>query len=176
MKKFALTLNLLALTAVAASTAHATVLNLDASGQSVMANSRTRNNGFTSVENQKSGSGVSLAYRVEGTPSVGSPITIVIQMSSSSDAMVFLRAGEGLTLANPGQQLQSLAGAVAEHSITVVPNAQGRYYLSVFSVANGRPSAASIPVSVGHGLAQLKPSGTVQVTPSGERIISVPIQ
>lgn len=176
MNKSTSTLALLALSICAASQVDATVLSLDATGNAVLANMKARKNGFTPMDTQKSGSGVRLAYRIVGTPMLGSPLTILIQVSSATEAQLFLRAPAGLTLLAPNQALQSPAGLEVEHSVTVLPDAQGRHYLSVFSVANGRPSAAAIPVQVGRGPVQLKPGGNVKHTPSGERIIIVPIQ
>lgn len=137
---------------------------------------KARKNGFTPLPNKKSGSGVAMAYRIEGTPAVGSPLTIRITMASNADSQVTLRAEEGLALSNPSQVLTALAGVPAEYTVTVVPLAEGRFYLNLFSLAAGRGSASSVAVQVGKGVAQLKPSGTVQVLPSGERVISVPAQ
>ena len=176
MKKSTCVLVLLTLSALATTPALATEKQMDASGRAVKGAGKAAKGGFIPMDTQKSGSGVSLAYRIEGSPSVGSPLTILIQMSSTSDAQVVLRAPPGLTLMAPGQVLQSYAGQVAEHRVTVVPDVQGRHYISLFSIANGRPSATSIPIQIGRGSVELKSGGTVQVTPSGERIISVPLK
>ncbi len=175
MKKLTCVIGLLAASALVATPALATVLQLDASGRTVKGAGKAGKNGFITMNTQKSGSGVSLAYRIDGTPSLGSPLTILIQMSSTADAQLVLRAPQGLRLLQADQLLQSYAGQVAEHSVTVVPDVQGRHYISVFSFAHGRPSATSIPVQVGRGTVELKSGGTVKVTPSGERIISVPL-
>jgi hypothetical protein len=103
-------------------------------------------------------------------------LTIRVSMASSADAQVTMRAGDGLILNNPDQVLSVQAGQSAEYTITVVPQTEGRFYLNLFSVAAGRGSANAIAVQVGKGVVQLKPTGKVQVTPSGERIISVPAQ
>ncbi len=128
------------------------------------------------MASKKGGAGVDIAYRLEGTPAVGKPLTVHIQMFSRMDAHATLQAGEGLQLAAPAQVMHSLAGVRSEHIATVVPQAEGRFYLSVFSNARGRSSVSAIAVQVGKGTVQLKPSGKVQVMPSGERIISVPAQ
>jgi hypothetical protein len=134
-------------------------------------------NGFTPLPARKSGNGVALSYRIEGVAKVGSPLTIVIEMSGPHAAQVTLRAPEELKLSAPGQVLQSQAGQRVQHTVTVVPQAEGRFYLNLFSVANNRAGASAIAVQVGSAKAmQPAPSGKVQVTPSGERIISVPAQ
>jgi hypothetical protein len=132
--------------------------------------------GFVPMASKKGGAGVDLAYRLEGTPEVGKPLTVHIHMFSRIDAQATLQAGDGLQLVAPAQVMHALAGVRSEHTVTVVPQAEGRFYISVFSNAQGRSSASAIAVQVGKGVVQLKPSGKVQVMPSGERIISVPAQ
>lgn len=132
--------------------------------------------GFVPMASKKGGAGVDLAYRLDGTPAVGKPLTLHIQMFSPSDAQATLQAGEGLQLLAPEQVMHTLAGVRSEHTVTVVPQAEGRFYISVFSSARGRSSASAIAVQVGKGAVQLKPTGKVQVMPGGERIISVPAQ
>jgi hypothetical protein len=176
MSKFTFVLRLLALVAATAAPTVFAASSHDAAGHSVPKASKAQKNGFTSIPSKKGGSGVDIAYRIEGTPTVGSPLTIRIQTASPFNAQTTLRAGEGLLLNDPDQVLQAQAGQRAEHTVTVVPQAEGRFYLNVFSVANNRGGAAAIAVQVGKGSVQLKSSGKVQVLPTGERIISVPAQ
>jgi hypothetical protein len=159
MKLLTSALTLLALSLAALAHASAETTPDTSAGKVALAAAKARKNGFTPLAAKKGGSGVAMAYRIEGTPSVGSPLTIRVTMGSSADAQVTLRAGQS-----------------AEYTITVVPQSEGRFYLNMFSVAAGRGSATSIPVQVGKGAVQLKPSGNVQVMPSGERVISVPAQ
>lgn len=176
MSKFSLAFRLLALAATAAVPLAFAATSHEASGQQVLKAMKAQKNGFTSLPSKKGGSGVDIAYRIEGTPTVGSPLTIRIQTASPFSVQTTLRAGEGLLLNEPDQVLQSQAGQRAEHSVTVVPQTEGRFYLNVFSVANNRGGASAIAVQVGKGAVQLKSAGKVQVMPSGERIISVPAQ
>jgi hypothetical protein len=176
MSKFTFVLRLLALTVATAVPTVFAAASHDAAGHSVAKATKAQKTGFTSLPSKKGGSGVDMAYRMEGTPTVGVPLTIRIQMTSRVAAQTTLRAGEGLLLSNPDQVLQSQAGQRSEHAVTVVPQAEGRFYLNVFSVANNRGGASAIAVQVGKGTVQLKQSGKVQVMPSGERIISVPAQ
>jgi hypothetical protein len=179
MPKSIFVLRLLTLTAAVVGSAVFAASSHDGSGQSVVKAikaGKAQKNGFTSIPSKKGGSGVDIAYRIEGTPAVGSPLTIRIQMTSPFSAQTTLRAGEGLLLSQPDQVLQSQAGQRTEHTVTVTPQTEGRFYLNVFSVANGRGGASAIAVQVGKGEVQLKQSGNVQVLPSGERIISVPAQ
>ncbi len=137
---------------------------------------KARTDGFTAMPHKKGGSGVDMVYRIEGTPSVGNPLDIRIRISSRVAATTTLRAGAGLLLSDPAQVLRSHAGQPTEHTVSVVPQSEGRFYLNLFSVANGRGGASAIAVQVGKGSVQLKPAGKVQVMPDGERVISVPAQ
>ena len=132
--------------------------------------------GFTRIPMKKSGSGVDLAYQLGGTPEVGKPLLVKIQMASPADAQVTVRAGEGLQLQSQELVMQSAAGASAEHEMSVTPLAEGRYYIHVLSTARGRTTASAIAVQVGKGMPMAKPAGDVKTMPNGERVISVPAQ
>jgi hypothetical protein len=177
MYKLIVTLSLLALSAAATASAATNVSAAPQVGHSAHAAvAKAAPGGFTPLVSKKGGSGVDMAYRIEGTPAVGSPLTVRIQMFSPLDAQASVRAAEGLQLNAPELVMQATPGVRSEHVITVVPQAEGRFYLNVLSTANGRSSATAIAVQVGKAQAQLKPSGKVQVMPSGERVISVPAQ
>jgi hypothetical protein len=130
--------------------------------------------GYTTLPSKKSGAGVDISYRIEGTPAPGSPVIIHLTTSSQTDAQITLRGGEGLVVSSANGVLTSLAGQVTQHRIEVTPQAQGRLYLYVESSANGRGSSNAIAVQVGKTEVQRKPSGNVQSMPDGERVISVP--
>jgi hypothetical protein len=130
--------------------------------------------GYTALPLKKSGSGVEMSYRIEGTPAPGSPVIVHLTISSQTDAQITLRGGEGLVVSSANGVLTSLAGQVTQHRIEVTPQAQGRLYLYVESSANGRGSSNAIAVQVGKSEVQRKPSGIVQSMPGGERVISVP--
>jgi hypothetical protein len=179
MNKFIFSSGFLALSIAATSFASSPEERMNVDGNSVRSTnnkstSKARKNGFIPIAAKKGGSGVALAYRIDGTPVVGSPLTIRIEIKSSADAQVTLKAEDGLLLSAPDHALGSQAGLRTEHAVTVVPQAEGRFYLNVFSSANGRSSASAIAVQVGKNVPQLKPAGQVQVTSTGERIISVP--
>jgi hypothetical protein len=130
--------------------------------------------GYTALPLKKSGSGVEMSYRIEGTPVPGSPLIVRLTTSSRTDAQITLRGGEGLVVTNAGSVLVSAAGQVMQHLVQVTPQTQGRFYLYVESSANGRGSSNAIAVQVGKSDVQRKPSGNVQSMPNGERVISVP--
>jgi hypothetical protein len=179
MNKLTLATCLLAMTVVASSQANTSVVITDANGVPMVkqraAVPTLPVNSFTKLEAKTNGSGVSVAYRIEGTPVVGNPVTIRLQVSSSADAQLAFRSNEGLSLITP-DLIEAPAGANSEYTVTVVPAAEGRFYLNVFSIANGRPSASAIAVQVGNKAVQFKPAGKVMESSSGERVISVPVK
>jgi predicted small lipoprotein YifL len=134
--------------------------------------------GYKRLPIKKGGSGVALTYQLEGTPEVGKPLLVKMLMVSPADAQVVVRAGEGLQLPTAEVVMQSTAGVPAEHQMSVVPKALGRFYLHVMSTANGRTSASAIAVQVGtdKDMPQAKPSGDIKTMPNGERVISLPAQ
>jgi hypothetical protein len=176
MKKLTIATCMLAVSVVAASQANPSAVKADAHGKPMVRQRLTAaEHSFTKLEAKANGSGVSVAYRIEGTPLVGSPVVIRLQVSSRADANLVFRSNEGLSLITP-EVIDAPAGANAEYTVTVVPEAEGRFYLNVFSIANGRPSASAIAVQVGNKAVQFKPSGRVMESPSGERVISVPVK
>lgn len=132
--------------------------------------------GLTSLVIGKMGSGVQLAYRIDGTPAVGAPLNIVVQLSSRADAQVTLAADAGLGLQAPQQVLSVSAGGSVEQVLTVVPQAEGRFYLNLLTSSEGRGGATGFAVQVGKGTPVLKPAGKLTVTPGGERIVSIPVK
>jgi hypothetical protein len=172
MYKLTSTLSLLVLALIAC--AQATSADTDPHSAPSARNSPTT--GFVPMASKKGSAGVDLAYRLDSTPEVGKPLTVHIQMFSRIDAQATVQAGEGLQLVAPEQVMHALADVRTDHTVAVVPQAEGRFYISVFSNARGRSSASAIAVQVGKGAVQLKSAGKVQVMPSGERIISVPAQ
>jgi hypothetical protein len=176
MNKLTIATGLLAMTMVASAQANTSVVITDANGVPMVKERPAMPvNSFTKLESKANGSGVGLAYRIEGTPAVGSPVTIRLQVTNSADANLVFRSNEGLTLITP-EVIDAPAGTNVEYTVTVVPEVEGRFYLNVFSIVNGRPSATAIAVQVGNKSVQLKPAGKLQETPTGERVISVPVK
>lgn len=176
MKPFAITISLLTLSVAASAVADSSVAKEASPAiRAVQNKTAPRADGFTPMAAKSNHSGVSLAYQIEGTPEVGKPLTIRLQVASKAPALVTLRSSEGLASITP-DAIDVPAGASAEHTVTVVPQAQGRFYLNVFSAANGRSSASAIAVQVGNQTAQFKPTGKLQVAPSGERVMAVPVK
>lgn len=145
--------------------------------------------GFTRMASKKAGSDVAMGYQIEGTPAVGQPLTIRLSMSSAQGADISFSADSALALQNPSQVLKAAAGQPSQHSVTVVPQALGRYYVNVFSNGPASSSATSIAIQVGEP-AQAKPksadnssagasnagssnAGSAQQSATGERIKTI---
>jgi hypothetical protein len=131
--------------------------------------------GYTTLAAKDGGAGVVMSYKIEGTPAVGKPLTVYVDMSSSANAETTLTADNGLVLQDPAQVLRSVAGQKSQHVITVTPQAEGRFYVNLFSTAEGRTSASSFAVQVGNSQTSLKSSVPVQVGPNGERVKVMPV-
>jgi hypothetical protein len=129
---------------------------------------------FTVLPSKKIGNGVVLGYRLDDTPQVGKPLIVYISINSPADAQVTPTVREGLLLSNPNQVMLSKAGLSTEHSVTLVPQSEGRFYLNLLSVANGHGAASGIVIQVGNKTTQMKAAGKVQTNSAGERIVVMP--
>jgi post-segregation antitoxin (ccd killing protein) len=121
-------------------------------------------------------SGVTLQYRVDGTPQVGRGVPVVLQFDGVSDAdgaTVRLRADAGLNISG-SDTLALPAGKRTSTTVTVVSDREGLAYLNVFITQGGATSAMSIPVQTGTAAPVMKSSGELKATPEGDHIISMP--
>ena len=76
---------------------------------------------------------------------------------------------------SPGQtSIQLVPGQPNVVSLDVVAAADGMVYLDVVTSQGGRGTVQSVPLKVGSGKPLLKREGTLERTPSGEKIISLP--
>jgi hypothetical protein len=119
------------------------------------------------------GTGVTLAYKISGALKVGSPVTLNVELSSTTDAEVKMTADRGLSMNPATPVLRVQAGQTLVQTLSVTPQADGLLYVNVFSTANGRFATKSIPINVGSIVKQQKSSDTTQTTPSGERIKAI---
>ncbi|MFM2398240.1 MAG: hypothetical protein RL341_397 [Pseudomonadota bacterium] len=143
------------------------------------ANKAKPTKGWITAPSKKGGSGVVVRYRIDGTPAVGKPLPITLSLSgvnSEEGAQVSLGTeGTGLAMDKQRATSQKLASYQATTMpMSVTPQAEGTFYLTVVTEQNGRSSVTMIPVRVGHGKVALKPMGEVVTTPEGEKIISMP--
>ena len=124
------------------------------------------------------GAGVKLEYRLDATPQLGQATPVVLQFDGVTDAdgaTVRLSADKGLTL--QGSNAIALpAGKRTTATVVVVSEAEGLAYLNVFINQGGGSSAVSVPIQTGAATPNLKSSGEMKSTPSGDSIITMPVK
>jgi hypothetical protein len=135
--------------------------------------------GWMTAPSKKGGSGVVVRYRMDSKAVVGQPLPITLSFSginSEGGAQVsFGTEGNGLLMDKQRPVTQKLASFQATTvPMSVTPQAEGTFYITVTTEQNGRGSVTMIPVRVGHGKVALKPMGELVTTPEGEKIISMP--
>jgi hypothetical protein len=128
------------------------------------------------------GSGVVLKYSAPEALKLGEVGTVRLQFSNvvaASGARLEVRASdpavkvvvEDGTVTGP---ITMARGDFRELEVKVSASVNGLYYLSVFTTQDGRFTASSIPLKIGTGESRQKPQGSVQTTPSGEKVMSLP--
>jgi hypothetical protein len=149
-------------------------LSACAAGNSKQGNVDQR--GFVQTSAKKGGSGVDVAYRIDGRPQPNTPVRITVEfknVNAPDGASATFAAEAPLVLAGPST-LTLASGQTASTTLTVTAPADGTYFVNVTTRQAGRPTTVSIPVTVGAGGVRLQKQGTVQTTPSGEKVISLP--
>jgi hypothetical protein len=134
---------------------------------------------MTAAPAKTNGSGVSVQYRVDGTPQAGSAVSVVLSfdgITDSAGASVRLTAEGGLSLSGAGGTQPLPAGQTTTLTVQVVPSAEGIGYLHVFTTQRGATSATSVPVQVGKTPSALPASGTLKQTPDGDKIRPMPVK
>jgi hypothetical protein len=126
-----------------------------------------------------SGAGVEVQYRVDGTPEVGRPVSVLLRFDGITDpagAVVRLSAQGALSLVG-GEDSRSLPPAQkTTWTVQVVPAAQGLGYLNVFTTQGGATSATSVPVPVGKQSAALPASENLKRSADGEKILPMQVK
>jgi hypothetical protein len=129
------------------------------------------------------GSPFRITYTIIGTPVVGSPVTVDLQIESVTESQPVnleyrIRDSSSLMLADsqPAQVRMEPAAneRVFKQQVTVIPQREGRFYLNVsasFETKEGtRSTVIAIPVQVGSGTRELQENGEVQVDEKGEAV------
>lgn len=130
---------------------------------------------------------INIDYRIVGVPIVGQPVTVELDVSSSLAVselrvsyQVIDQAGLFLPETQATEALLTELGAGERRSqrVTVIPQAEGRYYLGVM-VEMDTPEglmarAASIPIQVGSVRPVPQVNGELQTDEQGESVISMP--
>jgi hypothetical protein len=139
--------------------------------------------GWVQAPVKAGGSGVLLRYGMPAALNPGQAATVRLQLSrivAPAGAQVELRAADpALQFTLEGQPvngpIELSRGEVRELQLQVLAANEGLYRLSVLTRQNGRVSAVSVPIRVGNVPVQAKARGAaVQVTPTGEKVVSLP--
>jgi len=126
-------------------------------------------------------------YRIIGTPIVGQPVTIDLQVESNvGDEAITLsyQASDATAISFPESQLRSIALAfvdeerVSAQQVTVIPNREGRLFLNVTAAVqteNGSfATVTAIPIQVGSAPRDLQENGVVTTDDAGDLIREMP--
>lgn len=129
------------------------------------------------------GSPYRVDYRIIGTPVVGSPVTVDLQIESAAGSHPInldyrIRDGSSMLLAEsqPASVYMEPAAneTVFKQQVTVIPQREGRFYLNVsasFETEDGTMSTVTaIPIQVGAGTRELQDNGEVQLDENGEAV------
>lgn len=132
---------------------------------------------------------IDIRYKILGTPVVGQPVAIEIELATSLtgrplDVSYFINDSDSLMFPDAQPQRISLAVPEAEkraaRQVTVVPQREGRVYLNVTvemeSDAGMVLKSMSIPLVVGFDAAAPEMNGELVEGADGETVISMPAQ
>lgn len=131
----------------------------------------------------KPGSPYSVSYRIIGTPIVGSPVTVELQVESNQGTQPLnleYRINDATSMLLGESQPVAVRMEFADNEtsftqqVTIVPQREGRFYLNVsasFETADGTMSTVTaIPIQVGTGSRELTPHGEVQLDEDGNAV------
>jgi hypothetical protein len=129
----------------------------------------------------KPGSPYAISYRIIGTPIVGSPVAIDLQVVSAlapRPMTLDYRINDATSMVFAESQPASVRLELAdneravEQRVTVIPQREGRFYLNVsasFESDDGTVSTAmAIPIQVGAGGREMQEHGELQQDENGE--------
>jgi hypothetical protein len=129
------------------------------------------------------GSPFRVTYTIIGTPVVGSPVTVDLQIESVTQSQPVnleyrIRDASSMMLADSQPARVRMEPAANENvfkqQVTVIPQREGRFYLNVsasFETKEGtRSTVTAIPLQVGSGTRELQENGEVQVDENGEAV------
>ncbi len=126
--------------------------------------------------------GLVLRYAAPDTLKAGqaTPLRIELSGASSDGASVELRASSAdiIIVTQDGRAVQGpitlTRGATRTIDLLVTAPADGAHHLAVLMSQGGRSSVSALVFKVGTGAVLRKTEGKVEVTPNGERVISMP--
>jgi hypothetical protein len=130
----------------------------------------------TQAHATKRGSGVSVEAAAPKTLRAGETGTLTLKLGQ-----VTAQDGASVEVRNPttGKLLYSSRlnrGELRTIEVPIAAERDGVQYLDIITRQGTRASVKSVSVAVGGAAPQLKREGSLTVTPSGERVISMPAQ
>jgi hypothetical protein len=130
---------------------------------------------------------IAIDYTVVGTPIVGQPVSINLEVSSMLPGRAVTlnyRINDARNLVFPQAQAQRVALGVlgdsdrAAQQVIVVPQREGRLYLNVSAEVETEQGtllkSMAIPIQVGSAPRELQTNGEVSQDADGEAIVSMP--
>ena len=131
----------------------------------------------------KIGSPFSISYRIIGTPVVGSPVSVQLQISSAvlmPQAEISYSVPDDSSMMLHEAQPESIVTQFTDNDrrldqrVTIVPLREGRIYLNVAAsaqAADGRTmTMMAVPIQVGEGARALEEQGELATDEDGEAI------
>ena len=128
---------------------------------------------------KSNGSGIEVQFRIDGTARISEALPIALSFDGVMDAAgarVRFTADAGLTLspAYAGEFPLQAGASAPTLTVPVTPTSDGLAYLNVFTTQHGVTSVSAVPVQVGKA-GSLKLRGELKSTPSGDRILTIPV-
>jgi hypothetical protein len=128
---------------------------------------------------KSNGSGIEVQFRIDGAARLGEALPIALTFDGVTDpsgARVRFTVDAGLTLPPAYAGDFPLSGGQSAPTLTVpvIPMADGLAYLNVFTTQHGVTSVSAVAVQVGKA-ASLKLRGELKTTPSGDKILTIPV-
>ena len=135
--------------------------------------------GMTTAPMKGNGSGVTVRYRIDGTPQAGAAVPVVLSFDGVTDpagALLRFQTEGGLSLGSTAESRTLPAGAATTLTIEVTPSAAVTAYLHVFTTQYGAVSAISVPIQVGKAPTGLPEAKGLKQGPDGEKIRSMQVK
>ncbi len=130
---------------------------------------------------------VKISYRIIGTPIVGQPVTIDLQVESRVGDMpitLSYETNDSTAMTFPEAQLQSVSLTLVDdermsaQQVTVIPMREGRLFLNVGAVlqteTGSLQTVTAIPIQVGSAPRVLQENGVVTTDENGELLREMP--
>jgi hypothetical protein len=143
------------------------------------ASPKYRTRAFIILPQKKNGSGMQVAYRLESKPMKGQALTISLRfdhVNHPDGGSVDFSTDKELEIRSPAIRQVISAKRTALHQLVVTPQAEGLFYVNVFTEQAGRKSAAAIPVRVGQSSVVLNTLGPISADHRGEKVIAIPAE